>query len=334
MRALRGGIGGRAARPAALCALALAGAASGLDARAQTLLPEPHWGGWILPTDRPELRAALRLSRFTEFSKTGSRFNDIETTAGFNLASLCYSENTPGDPDLFFTIAAGVGYSGDQPTRFLQNDYVHDILGQDPVPVGATRDEVEYSFAGSIVRWFDGPLLFRRGSGAAATGWRSRFYAGAGVGTGTIHHEAHVDLGGTLLVPDTFLWGRHVRLSLANRLGFPTGGNAFPELADWSNVTQLALGIVPPRVHSDGWVWDFLGNPELGVTVTHDSGFFVRSDGDPIETWFAGLYVQWPTGLRFETWNDMANGTDFGPTFGMLVSFDLFTLFENSRWRW
>jgi len=64
-----------------------------------------------------------------------------------------------------------------------------------------------------------------------------------------------------------------------------------------------------------------------------DTGFFQRQ-GEPIATWFAGLYVEWATGLRFETWNDFANGTDFGPTYGFVVSIDLFTLFENSRWRW
>jgi hypothetical protein len=304
----------------------------GAGAGAQGLPPEPHWGATILPADRPELRAGLHFDRFTEFSKTGQVFNEIHETAGFNLLSVSYTENTPADPDLYFTLAGGLGYDGDQPTRFLQNDYVHKILGQLGVPVGATRDGVEYAASGSVTKWFDGPRLFDSGEVPDETGWRTRFFLGAGFSTGTIYHETFANLGATLFVPDAIL-GRRFRATLTNRFAFPTGEDTFSDLADFSDVTQASFGLVPEHVHTDFPVLEFLGNPEFGVTLTHDSGFFERN-GKPIETWFAGVYVQWPTGLRFETWNDFANGTDFGPTYGFLISVDLFTLFHNTRWSW
>jgi hypothetical protein len=301
-------------------------------ATAQSLPPEPHWGAIILPADRPELRAALRFDRFTQFSKSGAQFNEIEETAGFNLLSVSYTENTPADPDLFFTFAGGVGYSGDQPTRFFQNDYVHKILGQAGVPVGATRDGVEYTASGSLTKWFDGPRLFGTDDPFDDTAWRTRFFLGGGASTSTIYHEAFAHGGATLFVPDVVL-NHGFRFTLADRITFPTGEDEFHDLAPVSDVAQASIGLVPAHVHSDSPVLEFLGNPEFGVSITYDSGFFQRN-GEPIPIWFAGFYVQWPTGLRFETWNDFANGTDFGPTYGFLVSVDLFSLFHNTRNQW
>jgi hypothetical protein len=331
-------VGGRLS---AAAAAAIASLMPASRTPAQSLPPEPHWGASIVPADRPELRAALRFDRFTQFSKSGQQFNEIEETAGFNLLSVSYTENTPADPDLFITVTGGAGYSGDQPTRFFQNDYVHQILGQPGVPVGATRDGVEYAASGSLTKWWDGPLLFGSGmepdgNGADGIGdetaWRTRFFLGAGASTSTIYHEAFAHTGATLLVPDAIL-GRRLRLTLADRITFPTGEGSFNDLADVSDVAQASVGLVPPHVHSDWPVLEFLGNPEFGVSITYDSGFFQR-EGRPIPIWFAGAYVQWPTGLRFETWNDFANGTDFGPTYGFLISVDLFTLFHNTRWQW
>lgn len=327
----------RARRSAPWWLLALVALGEGAAVRAQNLAPEAHWGGPILPSDRPELRAAVHINRFTEFSKTGQVYNEVSETAGFNMLSLSYTENTPRDPDLFFNVTFGTGYSGDQPSRWLQNDYVHAIMGQPGVPVGDIRESVEYAASGSLTKWFDGPTLFGGDGSPAAhfddSGWRTRFFVGAGASTSTLYHEAFAQAGASLLIPDTFLAGRHVRMTLTNRATWPTEGNAYTDLADFSNVSQATIGLVPPHLDSDNFVLEFLGNPEFGLTATHDSGFFQRAK-EPIEEWFAGFYVQWATGLRFETWNDFANGTDFGPTYGFRVSVDLFTLLSNSRWRW
>ena len=125
----------------------------------------------------------------------------------------------------------------------------------------------------------------------------------------------------------------YLRVAVADRACWLTGGNAYPDIADFSNVAQATVGLVPPTVESDNPVLQFLGNPEFGLSISYDTGFFERA-GEPIDTWFVGIYLQWATGLRFETWNDFANGSDFGPTYGLRVSFDLYTLFSNSRWRW
>ncbi|MGE3175450.1 MAG: hypothetical protein AB7O97_22690 [Planctomycetota bacterium] len=315
-------------------AFALCGAVgTGADLRAQSLMPEAHWGGGILPSDRPELRLAWHLNRFTEFSKTGQRFNEITETTGFNLLSLSWTENTPRDPDLFVTVTGGVGHSGDQPTRFLQNDYVHEILGQAAVPVAAVREETEYAASATLTKWLDGPRLFGDGTIEDPVGWRTRMFFGLGAGTSTLYHEAVVHAGGSLLVPETFVFDRHLRLTVANRSSWNEPGNAWADVADFSNVTEVRLGLVPPRVDSGNPVLQFLGNPEFGLSASYDTGFFQRA-GEPVDIWFAGLYVQWATGLRFETWNDFANSTDFGPTYGLRVSFDVYTLFSNSHWRW
>src|SRR5439155_13627592 len=143
-------------------------------------------------------------------------------------------------------VTGGVGDAGDQPTRFLQNDYVHAILGQAGVPVGATRDGVQYAASGSLTRWFDGPLLFARADamerGAEPTGWRTRWFVGAGVATSTIYHEAFAHAGATLLVPASFVPERRFRFALTDRATFPSGGGAFADLADFSDVAQFSFG--------------------------------------------------------------------------------------------
>ena len=91
---------------------------------------------------------------------------------------------------------------------------------------------------------------------------------------------------------------------------------------------QLALAYTPDRLATPNWLMRSLGNPEIEVSVTWDSGLFEDQDGDSIPILFSSLAVRWATGLSFETWNDTLNGTDFGPTFGFGVSFDLSTLFR------
>ncbi len=57
--------------------------------------------------------------------------------------------------------------------------------------------------------------------------------------------------------------------------------------------------------------------------MTYDSGLFVDSDNNAVPIWFFTSRVAWPTGITFAIWNDALNMTDFGPTFGFTLSFDL-----------
>jgi hypothetical protein len=57
----------------------------------------------------------------------------------------------------------------------------------------------------------------------------------------------------------------------------------------------------------------------------------VKPDGNEIDTAFISFRFDWATGLRLETWNDMLNGSDYGPSYGFGVSFDLATMFRGTR---
>ena len=115
---------------------------------AQAALPEAHWGANIYPSASQELRLSLAFNRFTEFSKTGDpsnpsspRFNELGYSTGFNLATLGWTEQFHALGRRFTgTIDLGGGTSGDQPTRFLQNEYVHKALRQARVPTGTIRE--------------------------------------------------------------------------------------------------------------------------------------------------------------------------------------------------
>ena len=289
--------------------LLLALAASTGNAAGQSSAPDPHWGANVFPRPSSELRIGGYFNRFTQFSKSGTQFNEIDETAGFNILSVSYSDRIPALPDYSFAVNAGVGWSSDEPTRWFQNDVVHEILGQAEVPVGATRDEAEFVGGFGITRWYESRDL------------GDRAFWGAGFVTGTLYHEPYVHVGVSHLFDD---W--NVRVGLLNRTSAPLGGNAYEDVASFNNLTQLYLGYVPGGIGSSNWLQNFLGNPEYGVTLTYDTGLFEDANNDAIDVWFASLSARWATGLQFETWNDFANGTDFGPTYGFLISVDVLTL--------
>lgn len=278
-------------------------------ARAQAPVPDPHWGAFAFPSSVPELRAGLHFNRFTEFSSTGSRFNDIDETSGFNVLAASYTDRIPGLPQWTFTGTFGLGLSSDDPTNTIQNDFVHEAIGQEDVPVGDVREEPEFLAGLGVTRWFEDPEHLGRD-----------LFVGAGYATSTLYHEPWLHLGGT------YMLGGSCRLSLMHRVSRPVEGEAYSDLARLSNLSQVYVAYVPSTIDSEWSLLDLLGNPEIGLAVTHDTGLFVDQDDDPIETWFASLRFRWATGLTIETWNDFANGTDFGPTFGFLMSVDLTTL--------
>ena len=278
-------------------------------ARAQAPVPDPHWGAFAFPSSVPELRAGIHFNRFTEFSSTGTRFNDIEETAGFNVLAASYTDRIPGMPQWTFTGTFGIGLSSDEPTSAIQNDFVHWAIRQDDVPVEDVREEPEFLAGLGMTRWFEDPEHLGR-----------ELFIGAGYATSTLYHEPWFHVGGNYMV------GESCRLSLMHRVSRPVEGEAYSDLAQISNLTQVYLAYVPSAIDSDWDLLDLLGNPEVGLAVTRDSGLFVDEDDDAIETWFASLRFRWATGLTIETWNDFANGTDFGPTFGFLMSVDLTTL--------
>lgn len=313
----------------AVCRLAcLVGAAVGcsIDAVAQAPTPSPHWGAELFPRFDPELRAVLTLDRFTEFDGEGVKFNDdIDESAGFNLFTLSWTDYLREFPELTFTLNAGGGVGDDQPTRALQNNYVHGIRDLAAVPVAETRNSTELVAGLSMNYWFDATRLVGRGSSNRLD--RTSF-VGGGYATGSIYQEAFLHIGHAEFFEPSDSWSRGIRVGFVERVAWPIGSDAYPDVADFSSTTQVSVSIVPTRIETSSLFWSLLGNPELGVTVTYDTGLFQNSANDPIDSWFIGLQFKWATGLEIETYNDMLGGRDNGPTMGVTLSFDLATLFR------
>ncbi len=314
-----------------LCACITA-ALVAFPARGQIPAPDPHFGANAFPAFAPELRFTVSLNRFTEFDGEGKRFNEVEETSGFNVASLSYTDSIPDFPALTYTAVFGVGLTRDQPTETLQNDFIHGILDLAEVGTDGKRNSTELVTGLSVNWWLKSPWASLRRETAA-----SKFsldpFVGAGASAGTLYQEFYAQAGVRFAHP---IGGdNQLRWSGMERWCWPTRGDAFDDVATYSRIDQLSLAFVPSSAREDStWCriyYDFLGNPEVEVTLTRDSGLFVDSGDDPIRVYFGGLRVKWPTGLLFETWNDIVGGTDFGPTFGVLLGFDLRTFFGSWR---
>lgn len=69
---------------------------------------------------------------------------------------------------------------------------------------------------------------------------------------------------------------------------------------------------------------------ELEVGLTVDSGLFVDHRGDSLEERFvtAALRI---SAVTIETWNDLINQKDYGPTFGARVTLDVLYLYDRAH---
>lgn len=331
---------------------------------AQAAVPDAHWGACIYPPSRVEARLSLAFNRFTEFSKTGDpnnpaspRFNEIDETMGLNIATIGWTDEFEFlDRRWTRTFDLGGGPTRDQPTKFLQNEYVHHMLGQDRVPVGKERDATEFVGGAGARAWFGDRELHGGEERDPHHAVLTEGYLGGGLAVSSLYHDTYLQLGGSMLFTDLIpegplhLWPRsHVELSASDRTSWLYASDAFAEVAHFANVAQAGIAVVPADFASTAtgtlgeafgrllrfenllpiyWpslVYDVVGRPKIGAHVTYDTGLFVDAADSPIDTWFASFRFEWPTGLRVETYNDFANGTDWGPTFGVIVSWDLGT---------
>ncbi len=338
----------RRVRVAPSVAVVLAGAFGVASPVGQAPIPNPHWGASAYPRDRDELRLSLSFSRFTELDGEGRQFNAVEDTSGFNIASLLYNTEVMTSSGARWTLAfdAGAGVSDDQPTEFLQNDYIHRFRHLKEVPTEGTRRSPEFLAGAAATRWFGTNEVSDTAKGGDEHTRYAGFFGG-GLATSTLYHEMYAHLGGSIY------WPRYqVRTQLMNRSGLTTGSDAFPDVAPFTNLTQASIFYVPrsyflgpsgslTEVFRETFQWKNLlpwnwpgmihqlgGRPEIGAHVTYDTGLFLNAREQEIDTWFVSVSLEWPTGLRLETWNDMANGTDFGPSYGLMLSFDLSTLWR------
>lgn len=239
-------------------------------------------------------------NRFTEFNGSGARYDStIPGTIGLNMATVTWTERWR---DWATNVTLGAGPTTDQPTRYFQNDFIHNFVLHEPhVPVGATREGTDFSVGASLTHW----SLFGIDAG----------FLGLGVSTGSLYHEAFAQLGFRRLpVPGV----PYVRVSALGRYGQLAGGATFDQVEGQSYLGQASVG-----------VGDYARKPvpdwELEFGVTIDSGLFVTPQGNSIEEIFATVALRFPYGaLHF--WNDAIAGKDNGPTYGATLMVDLLRL--------
>lgn len=293
----------------------------GLVAHAEPVAPSVHWGAIAYPDQEPTLLGGLTLNRFTEFDRERKRFSAVEESAGFNFATISWTERMERLPGWSVNLTAGGGPTYPEPTRSLQNDFVHHLLRNDTVPVGRRREEPDFMVNGSVTRWMK---LF---------GEREVGFAGVGFASGSLYHEIFGRIGvrrlslADMLEPaigtSPILQGfsRYVRFSALGQYGRLFGGAAYGNsvLPEQYVLGQASLSIAS---YGEGTVPDW----ELEFAATIDSGLFATHAGRSIERRFGSLALHFPYGV-LETWNDLLGGTDSGPTYGVQIMFDLRRLY-------
>jgi hypothetical protein len=299
-----------------LLAAGLAGPAAGRLVAQTLVTPSSHWGALLYPELEPLGQFGLHLDRFTEFDKKRDAngdpiltpYNGIRETIGFNALAVSATGKFVRSRRTLYRVTLHGGYTTDQPSRFLQNDVIHELGGLDPVPVGETRDAWDGGISADVNHWLRRTLL------------DAPFFLGAGVAFSTINSEVFAQAG---------FRAPRVGLSGALRGGLVTGGDAFPtrHLARQYLTAQASI-----RLPLDDWgaaLWGVL--PEVEVGATYTTGLFADTTGRAISERFLALKIAWGP-LTVETWNDaFAGGKDQGPTYGVRVYFRS-AAFAASRW--
>ncbi len=275
-----------------------------------------HWGAIGYPDHDRTLALGLTVvDRFTEFDGAGNRYNDIRETMGFNFFSLSWTERLETFKGWNANFTAGGGPTRDGFSRFLQNDVIHKLRGFDPVPVGNKRETDDFMLSGSLTRWM------------SFWGSDDVFFAGVGAAGGSLYYEPYAQAGFRRLSPFAAVpWlSDHLRISAMGRVGRPFGGAAFREVAATSWIAQgsVAIGNYADRSSPCSTPWEI----ELAATI--DSGLFVDHKKASLEERFISVAFRYAA-VTFETWNDLINQKDYGPTFGARLTFDLLYLYD--RW--
>lgn len=265
--------------------------------------PSVHWGALVYPDKDRTLETGATFNRFTEFNHNRERYDStMRETVGLNFATLTWTERMEA---WAANVTIGAGPTGNEPTASFQNDFIHNVfLNQPPVPVGTSREAVDFMATASLTRW------------ATILGVESGF-VGVGFSSGSLYHEAFARLGVRRLpIPGL----PFVRASLVGRYGQLASGSGFRQVAGQSYLAQASVSI-------GNYKGDALPEWELEFGLSIDSGLFVTPQGNSIEEIFATLALRFPYG-HLEFWNDAIAGKDYGPTYGATIMVDLLRLFQ------
>lgn len=290
-------------------------------ALAESPSPTTHWGGLAYPDTYSKLELGYTGNRFTEFNREGERYNPIRETMGINFGTMSWTEHWTRFENWSTNLTVGAGPTGEQPTRYLQNEFIHDaIYGIPKVPTNQTRDEFDFAVDGSLTRWL--PLLDQP----------KKIFVGIGGSTGSLYHEvsARVGIRGAEVGSSALSllgWGeannlaagfvRGLRWSGMGRIAQAYGGAAFRHVAPQNYILQTSLS----------WgIYDEQPLPkfEIETGVSLDSGLFVDFRGNTLEERFSSLATIRVRNFSFESWNDMVNRKDYGPTYGLRLTVDVY----------
>lgn len=266
--------------------------------------PSVHFGAMSWPALEPEVAAVVNLDRFTEFDGEGRRYNALHETVGLDLLAVSMTRPLRLTSLTLVHGALAVGVAWDQPTRFLQNQFLHGIRRFAEVPVGHTEQGAHGAASLELTQLL--PVT-------------------------PLHSAPFVDLGGTASSVASDLWietgwrAPPFGLSAMVRAGVPIGGSAFPNryLAD-----DYVLALLSVRLPLDDWAAGLPAGgiiPAIEVSLTQSSGYFRRATGGGFHERFCSLRLTWGV-AAFETWNDLCGGKDRGPTYGARLELNVRSL--------
>ena len=308
------------------------------DIFAESPAPTVHWGGLAYPDQINTLSIGYTGNRFTEFDGYENRYNKIRQTMGINFGSISWTQHWKQfEGEGFSTnITIGAGPTGEQPTRYLQNEFAHDaIFGVPKVRVNETRDEFDAMVDASATYW------------RSAFGTPRIFFLGGGISTGTLYTEGFGRAGirrlpiGCLVAEQLCQADMKDQNLVLKILHYAVKGVGFSGMARFGGLRTAAAfpeGTVSPQSYL-GQIsvsWGFYNESgrapivefEGGYTI--DSGLFTDLRGATLEERFWSLGVR-VCNFSIETWNDQANRKDFGPTYGLRFTYNLYPhIFGNS----
>jgi hypothetical protein len=271
----------------------------------------PFWGSELSPADTTSWRISLQLDQFTELDKDSLRFpldrktDDCEQycqTIGFNTLQATHTFQWRGADRL--SAGSFFGIADDAFTGFLQNGYSHRRNNVASVPRQGEREGILFG-ASLEANWDFTP------------GW---IFGGMGLLVNNVYHEAYFHSG--LIGRKQPLFGTlfGIKYSATTRLGaiLPSreflfaGRRYFPSLFPIVGMGQAEGGLYGSL---------FGISLELSWRGGYSTGVFLNQDtGAPEGMWLEGLKtVIWK--FSFERYNDALNGTDYGPTYGVKLSF-------------
>lgn len=293
-------------------------------ARGENVAPGAHWGAIDFPDRDRTVTTGYTINRFTEFNGRGERFNAIDQTAGFNFATVSWTDRLKTLPGWSGNLTLGAGPTSETPSENVQNG-IHRATSQGLILVGRVREATDVMAGGSLTRW--SPLFSSRDTG----------FAGLGVAGGSLYQELygrigvrHVSLAelAAWLFPDSgheALNGvsRFVRFSAMGRYSRLYGGSAYSDnvIANQSYLGQISVSFSDyEAANGTRPRW------EVEVSLTYDSGLFTSPNGHWLTRRFGSIALHFPYGT-IETWNDYVGSTDSGPTGGFSLLLNVLELY-------